>query len=189
MKLTLVRSVMFSAFVASAFGLGGCAVDDDGADDETTDASHTEEALTAGCATCGIEVDDDRSASIRGIRVGMTKKRVREILGDPGQVQHTEDVFSKLTIFKYGKTTVRLRDGDIHSSVEGIETQSPKVRTSAGIGVGSTEADVKAKVPGVSCRNVGERVCIVGSFAEGIHTRFLMDGGRVASVTVALVFD
>ena len=77
------------------------------------------------------------------------------------------------------------------TSVTSVDTTGLGDRTSKGVGVGSSEAAVTAKVPGVKCESVGMmRSCHTGDFVAGKRvTDFRIDGGKVTSVTVGLVID
>ena len=64
-------------------------------------------------------------------------------------------------------------------------------RTSKGVGVGSSEASVKANVPGITCETFGSfRTCHTGSGEPGQRiTDFQMRNGRVSAVVVGIVID
>ena len=57
--------------------------------------------------------------------------------------------------------------------------------------VGSTKAEVVAKVHGVRCRNEsGFKHCFVGKFLPGLRvTDFFLRKGKVSAITVAFVLD
>ena len=72
-----------------------------------------------------------------------------------------------------------------------VFTTRPGERTARGVGVGSTEGEVRAKVAGVRCRTEsGFRHCFVGRFLPGRRiTDFHIRRGRVTSVEVGFVVD
>ena len=64
-------------------------------------------------------------------------------------------------------------------------------RTAAGVGVRSSERQVRRLVPGVRCETLGGvRSCHTGEFEPGRRiTDFQMRGGRVRRITVGIVID
>lgn len=125
---------------------------------------------------------------IAGLELRMTKAQVRAKLGTPAKVKTGKNEFGRFTQFVYARVTVLFQSG---SRVTALRTFSRAERTAAGVGVGSREADVKAKVAGVKCESVsGARHCYVGQFLPGKRiTDFLIRGGRVTSVVVGFVVD
>ena len=125
---------------------------------------------------------------IAGLELRMTKAQVRAKLGTPVKVKTGKNEFGRFTQFVYPRVTVLFQSG---SRVTALRTFSRAERTAAGIGVGSREADVKAKVAGVKCESVsGARHCYVGKFLPGKRiTDFSIRGGRVTSVVVGFVVD
>ena len=77
------------------------------------------------------------------------------------------------------------------TNVTSVETTGLGDRTSKGVGVGSSEAAVKARVPGVKCETiVGFRSCHTGAFEAGKRvTDFRIAGGKVDRVVVGIVVD
>jgi hypothetical protein len=88
----------------------------------------------------------------------------------------------------YRRVTVTFQTG---THVTGIRTTSLLERTARGIGVGSTKAQVKARVDNVRCANEsGFRHCFVGKFLPGrTVTDFRIRNGRVSSVSIGFVID
>ncbi len=118
----------------------------------------------------------------------MTKADVRARLGTPVRVQSGKNQFGRYANFVYARVTVMFQGG---SRVTGLRTNSRLERTSAGVGVGSSEAQVKAGVAGIKCRTeFGSRHCFVGKFLPGhVITDFQIKKGRVSSVVVGIVLD
>ena len=126
--------------------------------------------------------------SIAGVKLGMTKAQVRATLGRPMRVRSGTNDFGAFRELFYRRVTVTFQGG-LH--VTSVRTTSSLERTAAGVGVGSTKAEVKAHVKNVHCRNEsGFRHCFVGAFLPGrTVTDFRLRNGRVSSVSVGVVID
>jgi len=141
-------------------------------------------ALTASSARAVIVVQH----SIAGVSLQMTKARVRAKLGRPMRVRVGTNDFGTFTEKVYKRVTVTFQSGD---RVTNVRTASPLEQTASGVGVGSTKFQVKAKVPGVTCKNEsGFRHCFVGAFLPGrVVTDFRLRNGRVSEVSIGFVID
>ena len=75
--------------------------------------------------------------------------------------------------------------------VTSVTTTGLGDRTSKGVGVGSTEADVTANVPKVKCETFETiRSCHTSDLLPGKRvTDFLITNGKVARITVGIVID
>src|SRR4051794_31331584 len=132
--------------------------------------------------------------SIKGVKLGDTVGAVLARLGKPDTVIFTRHpIIGRIRVYKYGLTYVRF-DGTSQSTakVTSIDTTSRAEKTSKGIGIGSTRAQVAARVPGVKCVvESGFDHCYVGAFLAGRRvTDFrITSTGRVGRVVVGYVLD
>jgi len=122
--------------------------------------------------------------SIAGVKLSMTKNQVRGVLGTPTAITHGSNEFGTFTVFKYFRLQVTFQ-GD--ATVTAIKTSRRVERTRHDIGVGSTRAEVLAKVPGVRCFRT---VCQKGASTPGQRiTAFFLFRRHVTSVLVGFVID
>jgi hypothetical protein len=129
---------------------------------------------------------------LKGIRLGMSVREVRDRLGAPDRIAFLKDpIQGRVRVYGYGLTRASFSPGD-HARVNSISTTSRHERTRRGIGVGSARALVGRRVPGVRCRvEFGVDHCYVGSFSPGRRvTDFLLGADRrVRRVTIGYVID
>lgn len=122
--------------------------------------------------------------SIAGVTLELTKAQVRAKLGAPPRVRHGRNDFGAWTRFVYPRVEVTFQGGN---AVTGLQTTSPKERTARGAHVGSTRAELLARVHGLKCET-GH--CFLGSFTAGKRvTDFFLHGGRVTRIVVGFVID
>jgi hypothetical protein len=126
--------------------------------------------------------------SIGGVALGQTRAQVRSALGTPLSVRHARNEFGAFTVFRYAQVTVTFQG---NAGATGLTTTSRAQRTRKGVGVGSTEAQVKAGVPGVRCQTFAAlRHCTLGRELPGRRvTDFVLRRGRVVRVVVGFVID
>jgi hypothetical protein len=134
-------------------------------------------------AAAGAKIVPQRS--IAGVSLGMGQRQVLALLGQPQRKKDGKNEFGPYRIMYFARVTVWFQG---LTSVTQVATTSPLERTAAGVGVGSTESDVKAKVPGVACQT-GH--CSIGKFNAGARVTdfFLSAAGRVTRVVVGFVID
>ena len=125
---------------------------------------------------------------IAGVRLEMTKAQVRAVLGAPRRAVHGSNEFGSFTVYRYRGLRITFQG---NRRVTDVFTTRPGERTARGVGVGSTEAQVRARVAGVRCRaESGFRHCFVGRFLPGRRvTDFRIKHGHVTSVDVGFVVD
>ena len=125
---------------------------------------------------------------IRSVELTMTRAEVRARLGPPTKINRGTNEFGPWVEFVYRGLRVNFQGG---RTVTAVSTASRSQRTANGVGPGSTEARVRARVRGVRCRTeFGSRHCWVGRFLPGRRvTDFFIRGGRVTRVTVGFVID
>jgi hypothetical protein len=132
-----------------------------------------------------IQVD----AGIAGARLGATRDQVRAALGKPIKIRTLKNDFGPYVEYRFsGGIRVTFQG---KTNVTAVTTTGKSDLTTSGIGVGSTESQVKAKIKGVKCEGVGTaRSCHTGEFKAGkTVTDFRIENGNVSSVTIGIVID
>ena len=131
--------------------------------------------------------------SIKGVKLGDTVGVVLATLQTPDAIIFTRHpIIGRVRVYKYGLTYVRFDGTGSQAKVSSIDTTSCRERTSKGIGVGSTRAQVAARVPGVKCVvESGFDHCYVGAFLAGKRvTDFrITSTGKVGRVVLGFVLD
>lgn len=125
---------------------------------------------------------------IAGVVLGMSQAAARAKLGKPVIVVHGKNDFGPYTELRYHGYVVDLQGND---RVTSIVTTLVREKTPAGIGVGSSWSQVRAKVPHVRCEGtatLGD--CHVGRLLPGkTVTDFFIRDGKVSRVVVGVVLD
>ena len=132
-----------------------------------------------------IQVD----GGIAGARLGNTRDQVRAALGKPIKIRTLKNDFGPYVEYRFsGGIRVTFQG---KTNVTAVTTTGKGDLTTGGIGVGSTENQVQAKIKGVKCEGVGTaRSCHTGTFTAGkTVTDFRIENGNVTSVTVGIVID
>ena len=126
---------------------------------------------------------------IAGARLGNTRAEVRAALGAPASTRSGTNDFGPFLQWRFkGRISVLFQG---RREVSTVTTTGRGDRTARGVGVGSTEAAVKARVRGVRCETTaGFRSCHTGRFTVGeVITDFLIRNGKVTRVSIGRVFD
>ena len=142
--------------------------------------------LLVGAAVASAAIVPQRG--IAGVRLAMTRAQVRAVLGAPAAAVHGRNEFGSFTAYRYRGLRVTFQG---NRTVTALLATRASERTAAGVGVGSTEGQVRTKVAGVRCRTEsGFRHCFVGRFLPGRRvTDFRIKHGHVTSVDVGFVVD
>ncbi|MDQ2984517.1 MAG: hypothetical protein M3R70_11460 [Actinomycetota bacterium] len=122
--------------------------------------------------------------SIAGVKLNMTQAKVKSILGRPNSVVRGTNEFGRWKEFRYFRLAVTFQG---EANVTNLSTSRTNERTANDIGVGSTKAEVRAKIRGVRCDRL---TCWVGRFLPGSKvTTFFLKRGLVSRVGLGLVID
>ena len=126
---------------------------------------------------------------IAGARIGNSQAQVQAALGTPALVKTGTNEFGPFRQYYYEGGIRVFFQG--RTNVTSVQTTGLGDRTARGVGVGSSEADVTANVPGVKCETFESiRSCHTGDLAPGRRvTDFSIVNGKVDRVTVGIVID
>jgi hypothetical protein len=131
--------------------------------------------------------------SLRGLKIGMLANQVRAVAGNPTSNKITSHpIMGKTRVMKFGRVEVTFRGIGKAATVVNLSTTSRNERTSGGIGVGSSERALAAKLAGERClTELGYRHCYLGKWKPGsVVTDFsISKSGRVTRITLSLVID
>jgi hypothetical protein len=127
-----------------------------------------------------------------GGTLNMTATQLVSRAGPPSAVRtRTSEIFGAYDEYRWGEVYVSAFRSN--GMIFNYFTRGRSARTTSGVGVGSTEAYLKSRVTGETCRTTsGIRDCIVGRETAGqTVTRFTISRttSRVTSVTVGRVID
>jgi hypothetical protein len=141
--------------------------------------------LLPSAAAALIQVD----RGIAGARLTNSQAEVRAALGKPVRIIRDRNIFGPTLTYRYrGGITVFFQG---RRNVTAVFTTGRGDRTRRNVGVGSTEQEVRNRVPGVTCDSVsGVRSCHTNEFLPGQRvTDFRIRNGRVNRVAVSFVID
>lgn len=125
--------------------------------------------------------------AIAGVELHMTKTQVRAVLGKPTRIRTGTNPGGPFTQFVYSRVTVEFQRVP---TVTALRTSSRLERTTAGVGVGSTEAAVKAAAPQVACDDWnGQRQCILGKLRPDVWSRSSRSKGGASRTSSSASFS
>jgi hypothetical protein len=131
------------------------------------------------------------NVGIDGVKLGQSQAAVRAAAGRPGRIVRDINDFGPYTEFFYGPAKLRVVfQGD--EAVSSITTTGLGDRTVTGVGVGSSEAQLRAGLRGERCEAAGpgRRICTVGTHGIGLRvTTFRLWARHVYSVSVGVLLD
>lgn len=135
-------------------------------------------------------------SAIGPIRLGMTEQQVRRVLGRPSSVQRARVRRIHIVSLNYymrGEYRVTLRGPRGAVRVSLIGTISRSQRTSRGLGIGSSERNLRDVYPNMRCKDVRgsgggviRRDCRVGSRTRP-HTVFVIGRGANRPVVIEIL--
>jgi hypothetical protein len=131
---------------------------------------------------------------IAGVRLKMTRAQVVRAKGRPDAERLVRnELIGRQRMMRYGRTRVLFGGFRQGAGVVTIVTRDPGQRTRSGVGTGSSEAALRARIAAARCRTeFGTRHCWTGRFRAGQRvTDFTigLPGRRVTAVTVGFVID
>jgi hypothetical protein len=123
--------------------------------------------------------------SIAGVKLGMTETQMVGVLGLPNSVQNGTNAFGPFVVFKYRRLSVTFQGLE---TVTAVKTTRKSEKTSHGVHVGSTKAQLKAGVTKLKC--ITKNLCQKGKSVPGARvTVFRLYHGKVTSILVGFVID
>ena len=126
--------------------------------------------------------------SIGGVRLGLSERAVRAKLGPPHQFYKGASELGHWRRLVYPRVTIVFQNGD---KATFIRTRNAREKTASGVGVGSTLAQVRARLHGEKCkREFGIHHCWLGRWDPGfVITEFVLKRSRVIQVSIGYVID
>lgn len=127
--------------------------------------------------------------SIGGVQIGMSSQRVFAILGKPARRFKGEEGITTLVYRHHQIRVLLVEEQNNFFDVFSVQTTSPKEKTRAGVGVGTSEATLRHRLHGERCRNFPPgRACIQGGNNQGTATETDYEIGRNHRVKAVRIF-
>jgi hypothetical protein len=123
------------------------------------------------------------AGSIFRIALGQSQTHVRAMLGQPDTV--FQDRPDRQIGWSYSsRLDLTVYFGRQYKRVAFLDTQDPRVKTSGGLGLGSTEPQITQMYPGTTCGTYkGKGYCNVGG--HNVVTTFTFEHGHVYDITIS----
>lgn len=124
---------------------------------------------------------------IAGVTLDMRPAQVKAVLGKPLRIERGSADFGPFVNYLYRGLRVNFLGGQAVN----ISTTRTSERTRGGVGVGTTEVALVARIPSLRCESFGStRICTLGQQNAGQRvTDFFIAKGKVSRVVVGLVID
>jgi hypothetical protein len=98
---------------------------------------------------------------IAGVTLDMTPAEVKGVLGEPDDQTTEEGPFGPIERYDYPNN---LEVAFTNDAVNSVISESRSAQTANGLGVGSTQAELEAGIPDLTCEDVGlQTLCRTGS--------------------------
>lgn len=149
-------------------------------------------ALLLGAQPAGAVIVPQKS--IAGIELEMTRAQMIQAVGKPDAEKIVRnELLGSQRMVRYGRTKAFFSGVSKEAIVVTLSTLDAGEQTATGVGIGSSEAEVRAGVSGVQCNTLyGQRRCIKGRQIGGQRVSSFsigLPGHRVTAIIIGFVLD